>query len=96
MQIASINAYGYYDEAGNYADTYKPNPENYRVDNGKRSATYVLRGDYGIKWDVTFDTPDGQCLARVTYEDNQSAVLVGNTALLVFDKERFAGHIMKR
>ena len=89
MQIASINAYGYYDEAGNYADTYKPNPENYRVDNGKRSATYVLRGDYGIKWDVTFDTPDGQCLARVTYEDNQSAVLVGNTALLVFDKERF-------
>ena len=89
MEIASINPYGYYDEDGNYNGKYKPNPEKYRVNNGEGPAKYVLKGDYGIKWDVTFDTPDGQCLARVTYEDNQSAELVGNKACLVFDKERF-------
>ena len=90
MSIASIDGGGgYYDENGLYQKkSYKPNPDDYKVKNSS-PAKYILEADYGAKWDVTFNTPDGQCFAYVEYEDKTKVGLNDNKAQLVFDKERF-------
>lgn len=90
MSIASIDGGGgYYDENGLYQNkSYKPNPDDYKVKDSS-PAKYILEADYGAKWDVTFNTPDGQCFAYVEYEDKTKVGLNDNKAQLVFDKERF-------
>ena len=90
MSIASIDGGGgYYDENGLYQKkSYKPNPDDYKVKDSS-PAKYILEADYGAKWDVTFNTPDGQCFAYVEYEDKTKVGLNDNKAQLVFDKERF-------
>ena len=90
MSIASIDGGGgYYDENGLYQNkSYKPNPDDYKVKYSS-PAKYILEADYGAKWDVTFNTPDGQCFAYVEYEDGEKVGVNSNKAQLVFDKERF-------
>ena len=90
MSIASIDGGGgYYDENGLYQNkSYKPNPDDYKVKDIS-PAKYILEADYGAKWDVTFNTPDGQCFAYVEYEDGEKVGVNSNKAQLVFDKERF-------
>ena len=90
MIIASIDGGGgYYDENGLYQNkSYKPNPDDYKVKDSS-PAKYILEADYGAKWDVTFNTPDGQCFAYVEYEDGKKVGLNSDKAQLVFDKERF-------
>ena len=90
MSIASIDGgSGYYDENGLYQNkSYKPNPDDYKVKDSS-PAKYILEADYGAKWDVTFNTPDGQCFAYVEYEDGEKVGVNSNKAQLVFDKERF-------
>ncbi len=90
MIIASIHSLdGYYDENGLYQNkNYRPNPDDYKVKDSS-PAKYILEADYGARWDITFDTPDGQCFAYVEYEDKTKVGLNDNKAQLVFDKERF-------
>ena len=90
MIIASIaGGDGYYDENGLYQNkNYRPNPDDYKVKDSS-PAKYILEADYGAKWDVTFNTPDGQCFAYVEYEDGEKVGVNSSKAQLVFDKERF-------
>ena len=90
MSIASIDSLdGYYDEQGSYhKGRYRPDPDQYKIPDNS-SAKYILKAAYGARWDVTFNTPDGQCFAYVKYEDGEKVGVNSNKAQLVFDKERF-------
>ncbi|MGN1414022.1 MAG: DUF4430 domain-containing protein [Anaerovoracaceae bacterium] len=94
MKIQSISVSGNcYDENGNLLENWEPDPETYLVKNAEYP-TYELWSDYGSRWDVTFTQPDGNCFAKLEYENGESVEetieklnSIG-TLQLVFDKER--------